>query len=82
MKANRKQVEAAAKKAGFILEIDGDSVFIAAPKGHAFENDSYGQHYSEWPVGRNEEYTKAYAYDRCMEIIADGFVVCDCGNCT
>lgn len=72
--ATRKQVEAAAKKAGFKFEADSDSVFIGCPDGFAFADSTYGEVYSEWPVGRGEEYTKAYAYDCCMEIIADGMV--------
>ena len=77
----RKQVEAAAKKAGFAFEVDSWSVFIGAPKGHALNEQTYGQHYSEWPVSRGEEYTKAYAYECCMEIIKEGHGPCECGEC-
>lgn len=70
----RKQVETAAKKTGFIFEVDSDSVYIGCPGGYAFADSTYGEMYSEWPTGRSEEYTKAYAYNCCMEIIAGGMV--------
>lgn len=70
--ATRKQVEAAARKAGFKFEVDADSVFIGCPDGYVFADTSYGEEYSEWPTGPGEGFTKAYAYQCCMEIITAG----------
>jgi hypothetical protein len=70
--ATKAQVAAAAKRAGFVFEVGSDSVFIAAPEGFCFADQTYGCRYSEWPTGRDEEYSKAYAYSCCAEIIAGG----------
>ena len=70
--ATLKQVEAAAKKAGFTFEVDSMEVFIGCPDGFVFADNTHGQHYSSWPVGRGEAYTKTEAYGYCMEIIASG----------
>lgn len=73
-RACKDQVEAAAKKAGFVFEVDSDSVFIGCPDGFEFADQTYGERYSEWPTGKDEDYTKAYCYECCMEIIAGGMV--------
>ena len=51
--ATRKQVEIAAKKAGMIFEVDEYSVFIGCPDGFGFADSTYGEKYSEWPIGRD-----------------------------
>lgn len=70
--ATLKQVEAAAKKAGFNFEVDSMEVFIGCPDGFRFADNTYGEQYSCWPVGRGEAYTKTEAYACCMDIIAGG----------
>lgn len=77
--ATKKQIEKLAQKAGCEFSVDSISVALAAPKGFCFSDDTYGRHYSEWPVG--EDYTKQEAYDCCYEILSSGIEKCDCDEC-
>lgn len=66
------RVAKAAKAAGFVFEVDGQEVWLAAPEGFRFADQTYGQQYSSWPIGRGGYCTKAEAYRMAMETIRGG----------
>lgn len=81
MNATKAQVGRLAKKMNVSFEVERDNVGICAPRGFRFSDTSYGNHYSDWPVGPGEEYTKAYVYECCMWMLQGGIEPCDCDQC-
>lgn len=77
-KPTKANVARAAARIGAKFEVERDSVFICAPAGFHWADDTYGFHYSEWPT---DYCTKAEAYECCLEMLAGGVEPCDCGDC-
>ena len=76
MKPSKSNVARAAARLGAKFEVERDSVFICAPAGYHFADDTYGCHYSEWPT---DYCAKAEAYKCCLAMIEGGIERCEPG---